>query len=69
MGQPRAASGFSSAFPGREIVDGHGSKFVEDKLTERDERHERMGDTRYVVELQHQGSERGDLETYKLYIG
>ena len=33
-----------------DIVDGHGPQFVEDKLAERDSRHERMGDTRYVVE-------------------
>ncbi len=33
-----------------EIVEGHGPQFVEDKLAERDERHERMGDARYVVE-------------------
>ena len=33
-----------------ELVDGHGPKFVEDKLAEQDGRHERMGDTRYVVE-------------------
>ena len=33
-----------------EVVEGQGPKFVEDKLAERDGRHERMGDTRYVVE-------------------
>ena len=48
-----------------EIVDGHGSKFVEDKLTERDERHERMGDTRYVVEPNIKDGKGGlrDLQT------
>ena len=33
-----------------EVVEGSGSDFVEAKLKERDERHERMGDSRYVVE-------------------
>ncbi|MDD9876592.1 MAG: [protein-PII] uridylyltransferase, partial [Magnetovibrio sp.] len=33
-----------------ELVDGSGPAFVEAKLAERDERHERMGDTRYVLE-------------------
>jgi [protein-PII] uridylyltransferase len=33
-----------------EVVDGTGANFVEAKLQERNERHERMGDTRYVVE-------------------
>ncbi|MBT7953987.1 MAG: [protein-PII] uridylyltransferase [Rhodospirillaceae bacterium] len=33
-----------------EIVSGSGPHFVEAKLQERDDRHERMGDTRYVVE-------------------
>lgn len=34
----------------KEIVAGNGRQFVEDKLAERDARHLRMGDTRYVVE-------------------
>lgn len=34
----------------KEVRVGSGPKFVEAKLAERDERHERMGDTRYVVE-------------------
>ena len=33
-----------------EIVSGSGPYFVEAKLQERDDRHDRMGDTRYVVE-------------------
>ena len=33
-----------------EVVEGTGANFVEAKLRERDERHDRMGDTRYVVE-------------------
>ena len=34
----------------KEIVSVTGPEFVENKLSERDERHERMGDTRYVLE-------------------
>jgi [protein-PII] uridylyltransferase len=34
----------------KELVDSSGPEFVEAKLGERDERHERMGDTRYVLE-------------------
>ena len=34
----------------KEVVKGHGPEFVELKLAERDERHEKYGDTRYVVE-------------------
>jgi [protein-PII] uridylyltransferase len=33
-----------------EVVEGTGANFVEAKLKERDERHDRMGDSRYVVE-------------------
>ncbi len=33
-----------------EVVSGTGKQFVADKLAERDERHKRMGDSRYVVE-------------------
>ena len=34
----------------KEIITGSGQAFVDSKLAERDDRHERMGDTRYVVE-------------------
>ncbi|MBL4907650.1 MAG: [protein-PII] uridylyltransferase [Sneathiella sp.] len=34
----------------KEIVSGNGKKFIEAKLHERDERHERYGNSRYVVE-------------------
>jgi [protein-PII] uridylyltransferase len=34
----------------KEIITGSGPEFVEQKLAERDERHKRMGDSRYVVE-------------------
>lgn len=34
----------------REVVEGSESEFVEAKLRERDERHKRMGDSRYVLE-------------------
>nr|MBC8158566.1 [protein-PII] uridylyltransferase [Alphaproteobacteria bacterium] len=33
-----------------DIVEPHGADFVEEKLNERDTRHERMGDSRYVLE-------------------
>lgn len=33
-----------------EVIDGNGMSFVEAKLHERDARHQRMGDSRYVVE-------------------
>ena len=33
-----------------EMVDGSGPEFVDAKLNERDQRHDRMGDTRYVLE-------------------
>ncbi len=33
-----------------DIIEGTGPEFVEQKLAERDERHKRMGDSRYVVE-------------------
>ncbi|WP_119418683.1 [protein-PII] uridylyltransferase [Desertibaculum subflavum] len=34
----------------KEVVAGTGPDFIEAKLTERDQRHQRMGDSRYVVE-------------------
>jgi [protein-PII] uridylyltransferase len=34
----------------RDVVSGNARAFVSDKLAERDERHKRMGDSRYVVE-------------------
>lgn len=34
----------------KKIVKGHAPEFTEDKLKERDDRHKRLGDTRYVVE-------------------
>ncbi|MCW0181804.1 MAG: [protein-PII] uridylyltransferase [Zavarzinia sp.] len=35
---------------GRDVVNGHGAAFAEAKLKERDERHRRLGDSRYTVE-------------------
>ncbi|HYN39282.1 MAG TPA: [protein-PII] uridylyltransferase, partial [Rhodospirillales bacterium] len=40
---------FEQRFRG-EVVAGSGASFVEQKLSERDSRHERMGDSRYVLE-------------------
>jgi len=34
----------------RDVVEGHGRTYVEEKLAERDERHQRFGDSRYVNE-------------------
>jgi [protein-PII] uridylyltransferase len=41
--------GFRRRFQ-REVVHGHGPAFIEGKLAERDARHQRLGDTRYVLE-------------------
>ncbi|WP_046023540.1 [protein-PII] uridylyltransferase [Magnetospira sp. QH-2] len=48
-----------------EIIDGTGTDFVESKLSERDARHERMGDTRFVVEPNVKDGKGGlrDLQT------
>ena len=51
-----------------EVVKGYGPRFVEDKLAERDGRHERMGDTRYVVEPNIKEG-KGDSEIFKRCIG
>ncbi len=34
----------------REIVDGHGAEFIEAKLAERDQRHKKVGDSRFLLE-------------------
>lgn len=49
----------------RKIISGTGSQFVEEKLSERDARHKRMGDTRYVVEPNLKDGKGGmrDLQT------
>jgi len=48
-----------------EIMDNGGPDFIEEKLAERDARHARMGDTRYVVEPNLKDSKGGlrDLQT------
>ena len=50
---------------GREIVAGTGPEFVEAKLAERDDRHQRMGDSRYVLEPNLKDGKGGlrDLQT------
>ncbi|MBT6093696.1 MAG: [protein-PII] uridylyltransferase [Rhodospirillaceae bacterium] len=48
-GNQKLAKAFKKRFR-NELVDGSGPAFVEAKLGERDERHGRMGDTRYVLE-------------------
>ncbi len=45
---------------------GDGRDFVEAKLAERDQRHQRMGDSRYVVEPQRQGRGKGGLRDLHL---
>jgi [protein-PII] uridylyltransferase len=49
----------------KDVVDGTGPDFVEAKLLERDERHERMGNTRYVLEPNIKDGKGGlrDLQT------
>jgi [protein-PII] uridylyltransferase len=46
---------------------GAGVRFVEDKLLERDNRHERMGDTRYVVEPNIKDGKGGMRDLHALY--
>jgi len=48
-GNQRLANTFKRRFR-EDVVEGTGPAFVESKLAERDERHARMGDTRYVLE-------------------
>ena len=48
-GDQKLFTEFQHRFRG-ELVEGTGPEFVEAKLAERDARHERMGDARYVVE-------------------
>jgi len=48
-GDPELFAQFQKRFHA-DIVAPHGAAFVEEKLAERDERHERMGDSRYVLE-------------------
>lgn len=54
----------------KDITQGSGRAFVEDKLAERNARHERMGDSRYVVEPNLKDGKGGqrDLQTL-LWIG
>lgn len=49
----------------KEVVDGTGPDFVEAKLAERDERHDRMGNSRYVLEPNIKDGKGGlrDLQT------
>jgi [protein-PII] uridylyltransferase len=48
-GDKEPFSAFETRFR-RELIDGSGRQFVEEKLRERDARHDRMGDSRYVLE-------------------
>ncbi len=53
-----------------EVVEGGGPAFVEAKLAERDQRHERMGDARYVVEPNIKEGKGGlrDLQTLQWLV-
>lgn len=50
-----------------EIVKGSGADFVADKLAERDARHKRMGDSRYVVEPNVKEGKGGLRDLHTLY--
>jgi len=51
----------------KEIAHGTGPTFVESKLKERDARHERMGDTRYVLEPNIKDGKGGLRDLHTLY--
>ncbi len=51
----------------KEIAHGTGPDFVESKLRERDERHERMGDSRYVLEPNIKDGKGGLRDLHTLY--
>ncbi|MCM8557895.1 [protein-PII] uridylyltransferase [Sphingomicrobium sediminis] len=51
----------------REIVSGSAREFVAAKLAERDERHEKMGDTRYLVEPNVKDGKGGLRDLHTLY--
>jgi [protein-PII] uridylyltransferase len=53
-----------------EVIEGGGPAFVEAKLAERDQRHERMGDARYVVEPNIKEGKGGlrDLQTLQWLV-
>jgi [protein-PII] uridylyltransferase len=63
-GDPGQAEAFFARFA-REIVHGHARDFVAAKMAEREERHRRMGDSRYVVEPNIKDGKGGlrDLQT------
>ncbi len=50
-----------------EVVAGSGEEFVESKLAERDARHEKMGDTRYVLEPNIKEGKGGLRDLHTLY--
>lgn len=50
-----------------EVVEGTGMAFVEAKLSERDERHERLGDSRYVLEPNIKEDKGGLRDLHALY--
>jgi len=52
---------------GRDVVAGTGPDFTEAKLAERDERHQRMGDSRYVLEPNVKDGKGGLRDLHTLY--
>jgi len=50
-----------------EVIKGTGLEFVDTKLKERDERHERMGDTRYVLEPNIKEGKGGQRDVQTLF--
>jgi len=48
-GDEKLFAEFKKRYAG-DVMEGTGRQFVDDKLTERDNRHKKMGDTRYVLE-------------------
>jgi len=50
-----------------QVVAGHAADYVTEKLTERDERHRRMGDSRYVVEPNVKEGKGGLRDLHTLY--
>lgn len=51
----------------KKIVKGHAPEFTEEKLQERDKRHKRLGDTRYVVEPNLKEGKGGLRDLHTLY--
>ena len=51
----------------KQVVEGNGRRFLESKLQERDDRHQRMGDSRYVLEPNIKDGKGGLRDLHTLY--